>query len=386
VTERPFILTIREARRLASRGCRSLIVEKSAGAVKPVAPKVSPTDKRVLTPDARSSQGGCEVREPQLKAKVFPDSERIIRNIPLAALLMQAGLSFDERNVQILAASFRHAGQTSAILVVREESGVFRVLSGKDRVRAAREVGWDSIDAVVLDRNERVQRIVEIAENLHRRRISVLERANLVNDWILLVRDEAAQVAHPKGGRQPQDYGFSKAERTLGVSRAEAARSAQIASISQEAAAKAVEFNLQDNQAALLEAAKLPTPNLQVARLQEISEGKRVRRSKASPLRAGMARWDEATAGAALTSSDQPFAPNEEISIPEFLDRRNAEKEFARLNQRWSEFRLLLENAPLAARRRFVQNVLMHDPLVKKDAAPAFHPKRATTSENGSAT
>jgi ParB-like chromosome segregation protein Spo0J len=91
------------------------------------------------------------VFEPPLKAQVSPDSERIIRKIPLAAIVVEAGRSVDKNNVQTLAASFRQVGQTSAILVVREENRVFRVLSGNNRVMAAGEVGWDRIDAVVLD-------------------------------------------------------------------------------------------------------------------------------------------------------------------------------------------------------------------------------------------
>jgi ParB family chromosome partitioning protein len=334
-----------------------LIVEKIAGAVKPVTPTVSAPDKRVGVPNAASAQISCEVVEP---TQVSPDSERIIRKVPLAALVVEAGCSVDETNVQILAASFRQTGQTSAILVVREQSGDFRVLSGNHRVMAAGEVGWDRIDAVVLDCNERVQRLVEIAENLHRRKLSVLERAKLVNDWILLVRNEAAQVAHPKGGRQPLDRGFSKAERTLGVSRAEATRSACIASIPQEVAARAIELDLDDNQAALLKVARLSTSELQIAQLQEISERKRASRSNASK--------------PSSSPDEAPSPRREELEgISESLDRRNPEDTFHRLASSWnsSPFRAVLMAAPAQAQARFVGEILLPEMGIAGTAAEA---------------
>jgi hypothetical protein len=56
------------------------------------------------------------------------------------------------------------------------------------------------------------------------------------------------------------------------------------------------------------------------------------------------------------------------LSFPESLDRRDVEEELDRLKQKWSDFRPFLLNAPAAARRRFIQEVLMPDWLIKQNS------------------
>jgi hypothetical protein len=89
-------------------------------------------------------------------------------------------------------------------------------------------------------------------------------------------------------------------------------------------------------------------------------------------------------------TSAQRAEPAPELSIPEFLDRRNVEEALSRLNRGWVEFRPLLQNAPMAARRRFVRDVLLCDGLVQKAAddpfiGKSFH-RRSVTDERSSAT
>jgi hypothetical protein len=65
-------------------------------------------------------------------------------------------------------------------------------------------------------------------------------------------------------------------------------------------------------------------------------------------------------------TSTQDYSSKQDLLIPELLDRRDVEKEFVRLNDRWIEFRRCLENAPAAARKRFFQEVLEREmPLLK---------------------
>jgi hypothetical protein len=71
----------------------------------------------------------------------------------------------------------------------------------------------------------------------------------------------------------------------------------------------------------------------------------------------------------------------EDSHIPEALDRRDVENEFLRLNQRWSEFRRFLQNAPVAVRRRFVRDVVVRDSLLQPDAVEALLPKSPTAGE-----
>jgi hypothetical protein len=86
----------------------------------------------------------------------------------------------------------------------------------------------------------------------------------------------------------------------------------------------------------------------------------------------------------ALTSSVQWRLSEENLLIPEQLDRRDVEKEFVRLGERWIEFRRCLENAPGAARRRFISEVMESEmPILKAaNSVNCF----ATTDLQGSLT
>ena len=87
----------------------------------------------------------------------------------------------------------------------------------------------------------------------------------MVKKWDELIKKRAkgAQVAQP-GGRQPHDKGLSKTAKQLGISREEVRRSKKIAGISPKAKTAAKNVGLDDNQAALLKAAKESTPKGQI--------------------------------------------------------------------------------------------------------------------------
>jgi hypothetical protein len=107
----PLIPNICDARRSASRGHRSPIVDKIAGVGKPVTQAVSATDK-AMAPHAASVQMNCDVVEPRPKAHTSPSSDGVIRRIPLSDVAADVGHGVDSRNVEILADSF--------LLILRE--------------------------------------------------------------------------------------------------------------------------------------------------------------------------------------------------------------------------------------------------------------------------
>jgi len=84
------------------------------------------------------------------------------------------------------------------------------------------------------------------------------------------------QVAHSRRGAQPHDTGMSAAARDLGLTREEVRRAQTIASLPNETNAAAVERGLDDNQSALMAAAKERTPASQVALLEGIAQRGRV--------------------------------------------------------------------------------------------------------------
>lgn len=73
-------------------------------------------------------------------------------------------------------------------------------------------------------KSERVDEIEaemwEIAENLHRAELTVLERSDQIARWLELAAIKVAQIA-PPGGEQPKEQGIRKLARQLGKSRRE---------------------------------------------------------------------------------------------------------------------------------------------------------------------
>lgn len=59
---------------------------------------------------------------------------------------------------------------------------------------------------------------------------------------------KGAQIAHPSGGKQPHDKGYSAAERDLGIKRDDARRAEKVASLSDEAKEAAREVGLDASQ------------------------------------------------------------------------------------------------------------------------------------------
>jgi hypothetical protein len=318
------------------------------------------------------------------EAPSIPKAALNISKIRLAEIVPCNIGVVDTETVGMLIDSFRHAGQTSPILVVREDKGCFRVVCGARRVAAARELGWDHINAVVLACDERGERLVKIADDLHRRILSVLERAELTNEWIQLIHHEAMQDARPSGGRQPNDQGLSKAARALGVTKEQTMRCARIAGISPEAKSKARELGFGDNQAVLLQVAKLTTPVLQIARLQEISERKQAPRratnTEIAAIEANAVPAVVSASTAVVSASEQPqegdpiLAARRRDDVSETLktqypdllpgfDRRPVEAELEKLTDEWrsSRLRKMLNCAPIEARGRFIWEILFVD-------------------------
>jgi hypothetical protein len=113
----------------------------------------------------------------------------------------------------------------------------------------------------------------EIAENLHRAELTVLEYCEHVAEWLRLAEKKAklavstcdSQIDSRGQKKSPQQLpsGVRAAARELGVDKDEAHRSVKVDSLSDEAKAYARENGLADNQSALLAAAKHDDPAAQ---------------------------------------------------------------------------------------------------------------------------
>lgn len=193
--------------------------------------------------------------------------------------------------VVALAGSMREIGLQNPILVRYVDEAVLPdgevlanapvLIAGETRLRAAKSLGWEKIDAIEAKVDDIEAAMIEIAENLHRADLTALERAEQVAEWVRLAEERGREVspqlvAKPHGGR-PQG-GVRAAAREIGVNREEARRAEKIDSLAPEAKEAAIAAGLDKNQSALLDAAKAETPDAQVARIVEIQKRKEARK------------------------------------------------------------------------------------------------------------
>ncbi len=189
----------------------------------------------------------------------------------------------NKEKLPLIATSMREIGLKTPITVRNSKKGLVLV-TGRHRLEAARSLGWSRISCVVMDSDKVERQLWTIAENLHRAGLTRLQRAELVDRWDRLVNQRAkvVQLAQP-GGLQPHDKGISRTAKQLGKSRDEVRRSKKIAGLSQDAKMAAEDVKLDNDEGALLMAAKEPTPEGQAKKLHELANSKQASRRRDLP-------------------------------------------------------------------------------------------------------
>jgi ParB-like chromosome segregation protein Spo0J len=207
-----------------------------------------------------------------LSDEPFPTNPRLV-TIPERFRRM------DESKVADLMESIGRVGLLSPITIRSINDGQDLVLvAGRHRLAAALRLGMETISAVSVTCDDTEARLMEIAKNLHRVELTVIERSEHIAEWIRLTEVSAQVAPNPQGGR-PQG-GVRAAARELGIDRDEARRAVRIASIAPEARQAAREAGLDDNQSALLRVAAAAAPEAQVEVVAGIVRAKTEKRTK----------------------------------------------------------------------------------------------------------
>ncbi|MDK9700880.1 MAG: ParB/RepB/Spo0J family partition protein [bacterium] len=104
------------------------------------------------------------------------------RQLPIAAIEpnpLQPRRHFDETSLQELAASIKQQGVLQPLLVEEPEPGVFRLLAGERRLRAAKLAGLTEVPIRLLQGLDDGQRgLITLIENLQREDLDSIEFAN----------------------------------------------------------------------------------------------------------------------------------------------------------------------------------------------------------------
>jgi Bifunctional DNA primase/polymerase, N-terminal len=199
-------------------------------------------------------------------------------NLDLDWIVIPDGSSAcDEKKVRALAESYEITGPRTPLAVrllagrTKDSDPVFNLLSDPAHLEALKRLGITYANCFVIKGDERDERLYKLAELIHQPEVKRLDWALYIMEWVELIRAKAAQVAHPRGGRQPHDKGMSAAERVLGVSRRDLGRAERIASICPDAQAVIRHAKLDDIQVALEEIAGEPVER-QVEKALELKE------------------------------------------------------------------------------------------------------------------
>ena len=186
----------------------------------------------------------------------------------------------DEAHAQLIAASMNESGLIQPVVVRRHPSGNgLKLVVGGHRDRGARILEWDEIPAILIEATDDEARQIEIDENLARKELTALERAEFLAERKRVYESLHPEAAHGKARRPKTEKGkvanfatfarFSKdAAKTTGLSE----RSVQLAcalagKLAPQAVAAIRGTKVADNQAQLQALAELePEQQLAVAR------------------------------------------------------------------------------------------------------------------------
>lgn len=189
----------------------------------------------------------------------------------------------DEDAVTRLMDSIRKIGLQTPISV-RWVGDDLMLVAGRHRLEAVRRLGWDSVDCIRMDGTDDEARMWEIAENLHRADLTMLERDEHISEWVRLagknhVDDKPGQVGPVLNvGGRGKEGGISAAARELGIAGTTAKRATKVAAITPEAKAAARETGIDKNQSDLLKVAKAP-PDQQAEKVRELAAEKAAKKA-----------------------------------------------------------------------------------------------------------
>lgn len=226
----------------------------------------------------------------------------IIETMPVNGILVRQRLRvIDNHKVSELAASISLMGLKTPISVRvlpdytdddgKNWSGVPVLVAGLHRLEAVKSLRWEDIPSIVLEGDEIDAELWEIAENLHRSDLTVLERADHTARWVKLTEEKlggatcATQLDSRGQRKTPQQMpsGINAAVRDLGIDRTQAQRAIKIADLPIPAKEAARQAGLDNNQKALLRLVKSSDP---IEEVNNITEERKKHQSptKKSPL------------------------------------------------------------------------------------------------------
>ena len=321
--------------------------------------------------------------ERKKKIKSIPQTQENVRVKDVQIIDKRREL--DPKKVEALAASILMVGLRTPITVKRLEEEcdgvsitVLAFVAGGYRLEAFKSLQRSRIPAFVIEGDQNDARILQLTENLYRTDLTALQHAEDLAALVELVQtDKGGQVAHP-GGKQPHDRGINRAAKKLGFSPRKVRRSINIANITVEAKAKAIEVGFDKKQSRLLVIAKEEGVEAQLAKIAEMTKA-RASGFKASPSSRTKANKKTSSNEAAEASEQDNDSPaivpepghpdweqedsdSEQQESDDLADVDHSEDDDSEEEGRlFSSLKAAWDTAPQSVRKRFVKEVLLLD-------------------------
>jgi len=143
---------------------------------------------------------GLEALIPTATSAGGADSGSDLQRIPLSRIRpnpFQPRREFDKAELAELEASLKASGLLQPI-AVRRRGDAYELIAGERRWRAASNIGWSDITAIVRDYDDRTMLVLALVENLQRANLNAIEEARgyrrLVDDFQLTQQAVAEAV------------------------------------------------------------------------------------------------------------------------------------------------------------------------------------------------
>jgi len=109
------------------------------------------------------------------------------RTIEIAEIVVPERIRpVDEEHAKVIAASIASEGLLNPITVRQTpnaKGGKYTLVAGAHRLRAVEMIGDDTIDAIIVKADKDAALLLEVAENLFRNELSVIDRALFVQTY-----------------------------------------------------------------------------------------------------------------------------------------------------------------------------------------------------------
>lgn len=133
----------------------------------------------------------------------------VFKSIPISEIFVgDRARPVDEDHAQAIAASMAERGLINPLTVraTNARKGFpYTLVAGGHRLRGGVINGWEKIDVLVVDADQKEAQLIEISENLYTNQLSKLDRAIFVLKFREIVEDEHGKISRG-GDRTTKDH------------------------------------------------------------------------------------------------------------------------------------------------------------------------------------